>query len=192
MSVPETFFSVNEQLILFGLSCLFGGLIGVFYDVFRTARLILPHNSTLVALEDIIFLCGYAVFLTAFVSAAARGEFRFYYVIGNAIGFTLYLSTVGSAVILTIRKLLSLVKAILSFIICPFKKLYVFLCKKYTLKFVGSSKVFVKSIKNAEKLLLKRGNLLYNNKESINRKDVDCVGKKSKKKEKGSLQQRSR
>lgn len=184
MNVPETFFSVNEQLVLFGLSCLLGGALGVFFDVFRALRVVLPHNAVLVAAEDFAFLCGYAVVLSAFVSAAARGELRFYYVIGNLLGFVLYIATVGSAVILTIRKLFSLIKAVLSFIIRPVKTLYVFLCKKYGLKFVGTSKVFVKSIKKIEILLLNNSKLLYNKKENKNRKNVNSVVKKSKTKEK--------
>ena len=48
MNVPETFFTVHEELILFGLSCLFGAALGVCYDVFRSLRLIVPHNFVLV------------------------------------------------------------------------------------------------------------------------------------------------
>lgn len=181
MNVPETFYSVNEQLVLFGLSCLFGAVLGVCYDIFRTARVIFPHNSWLVLIEDIAFLAGYTVFITAFASAAARGELRFYFVIGNILGFTVYLCTVGSAVIKTMKKLYSLLRTVFAFIMRPFGFVYVLLREKAGIKFVGISENFVNSIKKSKKLLLKSVHLVYNKKENKNRKNVENVGKKSKK-----------
>ena len=96
MSVPETFFSVSEELRLFILSCAFGAAFGLLFEVFRTVRTILPHNIPLIAVEDTAFLLIYAVFLPAFASAAARGELRMYFAIGNILGFILYLATVGA------------------------------------------------------------------------------------------------
>lgn len=192
MNVPETFFTVNEHLILFGLSCICGIALGIVYDIFRTVRTVFPHGFWTVALEDIIFLVFWGLLLSAFTSVMARGEFRFFYVFGNILGFILYIVTAGNAVIGIIRRLTSAVKRIIAFILSPLGKLYVFLRRKYGMKFVGSSKVFVNSLKNVKILLLKGGKVLYNDKESINRKDVDCVGKKSKNKEKEPLQQRSR
>lgn len=184
MNVPETFFTVREQLFLFGLSCLFGVLLGVVYDFFRTFRIIVPHNFWLVLIEDILFLVIYSVFLSTFAAAAARGEMRLYYVAGNLLGFILYIFTVGSAVICTIKKLLSILKHMFTFILRPLRSVYVFLCKKAALKFVGSSKVFAKSLKKSKNLLLKYVHLSYNNKENKKRKNVKNVAKKSKTKEK--------
>lgn len=181
MTVPETFYSVNEQLILFGISCLFGLVLGVCYDVFRTARLIFPHNSWLVVFEDILFLAGYTVFIISFASAAARGELRFYFVIGNILGFTVYLCTVGSAVIKTMRKLCSLIRCVFLFIMRPFRFIYVLLREKAAIKFVGIPENFVNSIKKTKILLLKCVHLVYNKKENKNRKNVKNVVKKSKK-----------
>lgn len=180
MNIPETFFTVHEQLILFGLSCVFGAVLGVCYDVFRTLRVIFPHNTWLVVIEDVLFLIGYAVFLSVFASAAARGELRFYYVVGNIIGFIIYFFTVGSAVISTMKKLFSLVSRIVCFIMRPFSIVYVFLREKAGLKFVESSKVFVKSLKNVKSLLLKSSDSLYNKKENKKRKNVKNVAEKSK------------
>lgn len=181
MTVPETFYSVHEQLILFGLSCVFGALLGICYDVFRTARIIFPHNKWLILFEDILFLTGYTVFITAFASAAARGELRFYFVIGNLLGFILYLCTVGSIVIKTMRKLYSFIRFVFSFIMRPFRFIYVLIREKATIKFVGISEIFVKSIKKSKMLLLKCVHLVYNKKENKNRKNVKNVVKKSKK-----------
>lgn len=180
MNVPETFFSVGEELTLFGISCLLGLLIGVCYDFFRAARLIFPHNFFLIMLEDVAFLAGYAVFLSAFSSAAARGELRFYYVIGNFIGFVLYLITVGSVVVGTVKKIFYAVKKALSIISLPFRSSYVFLRKKVSGKFVGSSKVLVNYIKKSKMLLLKRPHLLYNKNENKKGKNVTNIGKKVK------------
>lgn len=181
MNVPETFYSVHEQLILFGISCIFGAVLGVCYDVFRTVRVILPHNSWLVLFEDILFLAGYTVFLTSFVSAAARGELRLYFVIGNILGFAVYLCTVGSAVIRTMKKLFSFICTVFNFIMRPFRFIYALLCEKVGNKFVGIPENFVKSIKKSKLLLLKCVHLMYNKKENKKRKNVKNVVKKKKK-----------
>ncbi|MDE6784651.1 MAG: spore cortex biosynthesis protein YabQ [Ruminococcus sp.] len=141
MNVPETFFTIQEELTLFGLSCLFGAALGVYYDIFRCLRLIFPHNRIMTASEDILFLMGYGIFLTAFASAAARGELRFYFIIGNSLGFIVYLLTIGSLITRILKKILNLIKIIVGIIFKPFKRIYV--------KFVGDSKNKVKNIKNS-------------------------------------------
>lgn len=155
MKIPETFFTVNQELVLFLLSCIFGAAYGVLYDIFRTLRIILPHNSMLVAAEDIAFLVIYGITLSLFASAFSLGQVRFYFVIGNILGFLLYIATVGHIVIGVMKKAVS-----------PF----IFLRKKAMLKFVGSSKVIVNSIKNFKTLLHWRPVLLYNKMENKNRK----------------------
>lgn len=190
MNVPETFFSVREELVLFGLSCLAGTVIGIFYDVFRAFRLIVRHRLWLTAIEDAAFLGAYAVFLSAFASAAARGELRFYYVIGNVLGFALYYFTLGSVVIRTFRKLFDAVHAVLKWAFAPFCRVYVLLRAKAKAKFVGSSKVLVKTIKKISLLLPRSGHLRYNKTENKKKRNVTIVAKKNKNqnKEKRSFQ----
>ncbi|MDE6789472.1 MAG: spore cortex biosynthesis protein YabQ [Ruminococcus sp.] len=178
MNVPETFFSIHEELVLFLLSCAAGAFIGVFYDIFRTLRLIIKHNFFFIIVEDVLFLSCYAVFLSAFASVQARGELRFYFIIGNALGFTLYFFTLGSFVIRTFRKLFGFVGRILS----PIKAIYVILCKKAGGKFVESSKNIVKHIKKANFLLQSDKHLLYNKNESKKRKNVNIVAEENERK----------
>jgi len=186
MIVPETFFSVSEELFLFGLSCVFGVIIGVCYDVFRTARILFPHNTILVVIEDVVFMAGYAVFLSSFASVCARGELRFYYVIGNALGFIVYFFTLGSIVIGTMKKIYFAITKVLGIILCPFRSVYVNLQEKAD-KFVGSSKNSVKRNKKSSFLLLNSTHLLYNKKENKKRKNVDSVAEKNKRKAKGKV-----
>ncbi|MDE6781183.1 MAG: spore cortex biosynthesis protein YabQ, partial [Ruminococcus sp.] len=159
MNVPETFFSVNEELFLLGLSCIFGVVIGICYDIFRTARILFPHNTMLVVIEDVVFMAGYAVFLSSFASVCARGELRFYYVAGNAVGFIIYFFTFGSIVITTMKKIYFAVRKIIEIICRPLRSVYVNLQEKAN-KFVGSSKNSVKRIKKNKSLLIKNTDLL--------------------------------
>ena len=53
MNIPETFFSVNDELVLFGMSCIMGAVFGVLYDVFRINRIVFAHTGFLTAIEDI-------------------------------------------------------------------------------------------------------------------------------------------
>ena len=182
MNVPDTFFSVHEELMLFALSCIAGAVIGVCYDILRALRLAFPHGIWLTAAEDIVFFGLYAVFLSAFASAAARGELRFYYTIGNAAGFLLYFFTVGSVVMRTLRKLISAAETLLRWITAPFRRVGVLICKKASAKFVGSSKSLVKNIKKVQMHLHCNIHLLYNKTENKKRKNVNIVAKKNKNK----------
>ena len=175
MIVPETYFTVDEELRLFGMSCLMGGAAGAAYDVLRAFRLIFPHNSILVAAEDIIFLSLYGAALTAFSVTAARGELRFYHFIGSAVGFALYYVTVGSVVMRTLRKLLGVFFAVLSFILRPLKAVFALLRKKVAVEFVRNLQIIVKPLKKIKIVLLNRRNLLYNEMENKKRKNVKNV-----------------
>lgn len=140
MNVPETFFSVGEELWLFLLSCIFGAVFGVYYDIFRTLRMAVPHHSFFVVLEDVVFLGTYAVFLSAFASAAARGELRAYFALGGILGFTLYYFTVGKFVIRLMQKITGIIKWIFAVAVKPFKAIGG--------KFVGIAQSIVKKNKN--------------------------------------------
>ena len=188
MNVPETFFSVHEELVLFGLSCLMGVLLGVVYDIFRTARVMLPHRSWMVFAEDAVFLVFYGIALSAFVSAASRGELRFYFVIGNTAGFVLYLATVGSVVIGTMKKLCYFIKKTIWAVLFPLRTFYVFISKKATVEFVGCSKFIVNTIKKIGILLQKRYNLLYNKEESRMKRNVTERAEKVETRKKRSVQ----
>lgn len=188
MNVPETFFSIQEELVLFLLSCIAGAFIGVFYDIFRTLRLMIKHNFFFVIIEDVLFLACYAVFLSAFASVQARGELRFYFIIGNALGFTMYFFTLGSFVIRTLRKFFGLIGRIFA----PVKAIYVILCKKVRGKFVENSKNIVKHIKKTDFLLPNDKHLLYNRSESKKRKNVNIVAEKSERKSGQGQKQRKK
>lgn len=180
MNVPETFFSVSEEIFLFVLSCIFGIAIGICYDVFRTARILFPHNTALVVIEDVIFMAGYAVFLSSFSSVFARGELRFYYVAGNAIGFVFYFFTIGSVIIGVMKKIYYIIIKILAFFFKPVRSVYVKWQEKHN-NFVTNSKNSVKRNKKKSFLLLNAPDLLYNKKENKKRKNVDNVAEKKEK-----------
>lgn len=119
----ESFFTVNQQARLFLISCLFGIPLGIFFDIFRALRAVIPHNTLLVAIEDTVCMAVYAVFMTAFTIVAARGDYRFFYTIGNFLGFMIYFFTAGNVVIGVIRKISGWLRRLVSAILSPFKKI---------------------------------------------------------------------
>ncbi len=134
----ESFFSVSEQLKLFLLSCLSGIPVGILFDIFRAIRVIFPHGRVLVAIEDILFFILYSIFLMCFTVSAARSEFRFYFLIGNLIGFTLYFFTLGNASLAIIKVIVITIKKILCFIFKPICRKFVLIFKKTRNFFVGT------------------------------------------------------
>lgn len=140
----ESFFTSGQQMNLFLISCIFGIPIGVLYDVFRTIRIIFRHNKIAVMAEDILFFAIYAVFTMCFTITAARSEFRFYYCLGNLLGFILYYITVGKAVVMFFKKTVGLLKKIIR---KPMHK-FALICVKFASEFVG----ILKNKKTGKKL----------------------------------------
>ncbi|HHX56636.1 MAG TPA: hypothetical protein GX710_01305 [Clostridiales bacterium] len=136
----ETFFTATEQTQLFLLSCLLGIPIGIFFDIFRVIRVVIPHNKIMVAIEDVLFMFIYASFVMCFSIVASRGEFRVFYVVGNLLGFTVYFFTVGNTVVGIIRKIALFIHKILNRVFSPLAKLISLICEKIKPKFVGKLK----------------------------------------------------
>jgi len=130
----ESFFTSGQQLNLFLLSCLFGIPVGIVYDIFRAFRIVFRHCKAAVIIEDIIFFMLYGIFIMCFTITFARSEFRFYYCLGNILGFILYYVTIGQLVSGFFKKTAEVIKKRLNI---PLKK-FVLMCGKFINKFVGS------------------------------------------------------
>ena len=177
--VPETYFTVSEELRLFGMSCIMGAAIGVAFDAVRAVRLIFPHNKLLVAMEDTAFLLFYSAALTAFAAAAARGDLRMYFVVGNILGFLIYFVTLGSIVMKTMKKLFLMAAACLKLILRPLELFFAPLYKKVNVKFVRNLQIIVKRFKKIKIVLLNCPLMLYNKMENKKRKNEKNVVKKN-------------
>ncbi len=176
--IPETYFSFTEHTQLFLFSCVVGVILGIIYDFFRTFRIIVPHNSILVMLEDILFFIIYIIILISFISAFARGQFRVFYILGNILGFILYFFTAGRIAVLIIRKLVYFIKSVLLFLLKPFFLLYITMRKKFQGKFVDFYENFLNRLKILFLPLIDKYKMLYNNRVIHKRKNVKFYAKK--------------
>lgn len=119
----ETFFLNSTQLETFLISCLVGLVIGLIYDVFRVFRIVIPHNVTLVFIEDTLLLTSYGIFIMCFAFALMRGQIRLFFMIGNAIGFILWFFTVGSVIVGTAKRLKLYILKFFKILAYPIRKI---------------------------------------------------------------------
>ena len=103
----ETFFTVSEQCSLFLLSVVLGLGIGVFYDVFRTLRIVFPPaaKKNAVFAEDIVFMAASGAAVFVYAAVLCRGQVRFFCVLGTFLGFLLYIASVGSLIVGILRRI---------------------------------------------------------------------------------------
>lgn len=162
----ETFFTPNQQTMFFLYSIALGVLLSIVFDILRVIRAVFPHDSILVAMEDILFFLFWAFCVYAFSINLCRGEVRLYYFIGNVIGFSLWHFTVGNLVLKIIRKISDIIKKALKFIsdrtLLPIKEYFSLECKNGKRFFVGNY-LKLKKIINKDKIYLKEnGKVMYN------------------------------
>lgn len=88
--------SLASQPVIFGYACLFGAVLGLYYDIFRIIRLLTASERRHVFLQDVFYLftCGVLTYLFTF--AVNYGELRFYILAGEAIGWCIYYLTIGA------------------------------------------------------------------------------------------------
>lgn len=186
--------SLASQPVIFGYACLFGAVLGVYYDVFRIIRLLTASERRHIFFQDVFYLFTCGVFTFLFTFATNNGELRFYILAGEAIGWCVYYLTIGA---ITLR-LSTLVVTILEKIIAWLKK-YIFLpvfhFLKVILRFLCLPLVklarFIKKSAVKSKIGLKRqGDVVYNSvKHSVSKKKA---GKKKKGKKKNEGYQKKK
>ncbi|MEE5993058.1 MAG: spore cortex biosynthesis protein YabQ [Oscillospiraceae bacterium] len=104
-NIPDTFWTIEEELALFGGACLLGIPTGILFDMGRLFRRVIPHHHRLtIAIEDILWMILVAVLLLCYASGFAKGVFRAYYAVGCLLGFILYECTLGQPTVTLLYK----------------------------------------------------------------------------------------
>lgn len=182
----NTFFSVSQQTAAFLLSVLLGATLGVVYDCFRVARILLPPlaKPKPVFFEDILFWLIYGFCVFCFAAEAARGQVRMFMFLGSLLGFAVYILTLGNLITGVIRDVVTAVYRVLhkvySAAIEPIVKLLRAFCQKVSRFFVRSHKNNQKLKRSVKNHLKNRGKLVYNDKAKHDRSRnilVKCVNK---------------
>ncbi len=172
-NIPDTFWTIQEELTLFGGSCLLGIPAGILFDLNRLFRRIIPHHHGLtVAIEDTLWLVAVAVLLLCYASAFAKGVFRFYYVLGCLLGWIIYECTLGQPTVTLLYRLL----------VKPFTGI-VRICTKGWHRFVQNSKKYSNGKFFIQNCLQHQDKKVYNkNSNKMKKKEQrgDGYGKKTK------------
>lgn len=91
--------SLQSQILIFVYSLLFGIILGVIFDLFRVADIILNVSIKRIFFEDILYFAIIGVLSFLFMIVVNKGEFRIFIIFGELIGFCLYHFTLGRIVI---------------------------------------------------------------------------------------------
>lgn len=83
----------QPQIFLFAV--LAGILAGILYDVFRLLRTAGLNSLLHTVIQDIVFMCCFAVVAFLFAIAFNQGEVRFFTLLGHIVGLLAYRYTIG-------------------------------------------------------------------------------------------------
>lgn len=163
--------SNGGQLHELFLSCGLGFLLGLYYDVFRVARLIQHSPKRVIFFQDLFFFVSSAVATFFFALSAMGGELRLYLFLGIVLGFTSYYFTIGRVVMRCAAAVAAAVLAVWRWfwrlVFAPFRLLARLL--RRPLGFLGKKLDFAckKLCEFLKKGLNKTGCLLYNQKKRV-------------------------
>lgn len=150
--------TIAGQTVVFLKSCLFGLLLGAFYDVFRTIRLVSSKSVAFILICDIVYwaLCGFFTFV--FILSVNFGQVRGFIIAGILLGAIFYYNTIGSFVIRFMEKVIGFSKRAVNKIKRVFYPLFSFVKNKSR----ALLKKVVFSTKKIKKVLKVPNKLLYN------------------------------
>ena len=192
--------SLTEHSIVFIFSCVVGGLLGAFYDVFRIIRIAFNSKWLSVFFQDFIFCIFSAFSIILLVFYTNSGQIRWFSLFGCFTCFVLYHLTIGRFIMFASKKIIDFIKKVLKFLykitIVPFKMTVLFILKqikrlyKFMLKTFGTAKGDLYYINQRRKMKrgASRGFGLYKNNKAIDGKTaknlVKIIEKDSAKKQK--------
>lgn len=174
-NIPDTFWTTQEELLLFGGSCLLGLPAGILFDGWRLLRRLLPpRHAVTVAVQDMLWLLEVCVLLLCYACTFDKGVFRGYFAIGCLIGFVLYECTLGRLAVAVLERILRLLWKPVHWAGLWFARI----CKKTKKIFVELTEKVKKEQKNTQNRLQKPMKKVYN--KSNIRKKGNANAKKSK------------
>lgn len=143
---------VSDQLYIFIWAVIFGGLLGLFYDMIRVFRRILPHEKLAIGIEDIIFWVIAVIVIFGYIFNTNDGIMRGFIFIGLSLGVTVYMLLFSRPFIEYTTKLIrTVLKGIKNFFLWLFKPI------RMLLKPIGIfAQKSSKGLKKSEKWLIIR------------------------------------
>lgn len=151
---------------MFLLSCGFGFLLGVLYDVFRLVRMAWFSQKAVVFFQDVLYFTVCACLTFVFMLAMNYGEVRGYVILGEILGWIIYYYSAGAMVFRVSGKIVGACRKAAAFsfsaISAPFR--FAFQIFRGIVKFVVkvSKKIFQKFHVNFRINLKNKDCLLYN------------------------------
>ena len=136
----------NNQLYLFVIYMLCGGLIGVGFDIFRILRKSFKTSDIVTYIEDALFGIVTGIFLIIMFFVFGNGQLRFYIFIAITLGMILYLFTISKYFIKISVKIILLIKRLIYIIIQPIKKIYKLITKPFYVLVINLKKLHIKKI----------------------------------------------
>lgn len=158
--------TVAAQTQMFLLSCGFGFLLGLLYDVFRLVRMAFFSQKIVVFFQDILYftVCGCLTFL--FALTMNYGEIRGYVLLGEVLGWIIYYYSLGAMIFQASTAIVKALKKVVAFILLAISAPFQFLFQIF--RGIGgfvvkmSKKMFEKFHINFRINLKPAGHLLYN------------------------------
>lgn len=150
--------SPTEQLRFFVIALAVGFAMGIVYEAFRLVRLVSPKGKILCFICDVLFMSLASLVSFILTVVINTGIVRWYILLGEIVGFFIYMRTVGRVSGAVFRFIRKITARILWVIFTPLRLLGR-LCVKIFSK-------LTKKIKKIMKTLLKnRKRILYNEQE---------------------------
>lgn len=87
--------SISEQAQIFLIAVEAGIIIGIFYDLFRIIRKIIPHPDWLIQLEDLVYWIIVSGFMFFVLFSKNYGEIRGFALLGAFLGNIVYFFTIS-------------------------------------------------------------------------------------------------
>lgn len=138
----------QPQIFLFAV--LAGILTGILYDVFRLLRTAGLNSLLHTVIQDIVFMCCFAVIAFLFAIAFNQGEVRFFTLLGHICGLLAYRYTIGILTGRLFESIACLLRKIKAFTGSILRKAYG-LCKKLKEKFAKKAVFFRQNNKKNRK-----------------------------------------
>ena len=153
---------LSAQTEIFLLALGFGFILGIFYDVFRTFRMIISDSAPFIFLMDILYflLCTFLVF--CFNLTVDGGKIRLYVMLGDLLGWLIYYFSLGEISVRISNAAVSLVRRAAAAIFKPVSGLVKLLKRLLSKNTLFLKKIIRKFKKKAKYDLQKHRGMVYN------------------------------